>query len=93
MICLRCGYCCRNYAVVLPDGTIHEGGSDCKFLTRDGPLATCTVHGKDSVITCPDGHVYRTPWEETPCGRHTQIERGNQPCRMGQYVLEKELLR
>ena len=89
MICLRCGYCCQNCAVVLPDGNTHlGGGEDCKFLIWDGDDAVCTVHGQDSVIEF-DGKMIVTPWEETPCGRHGQIEQGNQPCRMGVHRRER----
>lgn len=62
-------------------------GEDCKFLVWDGIKAVCTVHGQDSVIEF-EGKTIVTSWEETPCGRHSQIENGNQPCRMGKYILE-----
>lgn len=90
MICLRCGYCCQNYAVILPDGSFHEGGGiDCKFLTWEGSKAVCTVHEKAAVVHDEEGVVHKIPWEKTPCGRHTQIERGNTNCRLGEYILER----
>ena len=86
MLCLRCGHCCINYAVVLPDGTFYAGdGIGCKNLRWEagdgGRLnkAACTVHGQDTVL---EGETYT--WKETPCGRHGQIERSKDtPCRMG----------
>ena len=86
MICLRCGYCCLYYAVVLPDGTFYDGnGTGCKNLRWDNAKASCSVHGQDAVL---EGETYS--WEETPCGRHGQIERSEDaPCRIGKHVLRK----
>lgn len=90
MICLRCGYCCQNYHVVLPDGSLHEGlGKDCKYLTWDEDgKAVCTIHGRIARLVI-EGVMHEIPWDETPCGQYSQIEKGNTPCRMGEYVLER----
>jgi len=87
MKCLRCGYCCKNYAVVIiddPDKGIdennlicHEGnGVACKHLVENESGCSCAIHDK--------------PWyKETPCFRHGQIERNaDSPCRMGEYQLK-----
>ena len=88
MICLRCGHCCKNLWVVIVDdpakgpveGNLieHKGaGVACKHL-RQEPSGeySCAIHDK--------------PWyHKTPCARHGQIERGNTPCRLGQYVLKQ----
>jgi len=88
MICLRCGYCCKNYLVTIVDDpslgpvegnlTVHEGdGTPCKHLLGEGPGSySCGVHDRDW-------------YKETPCYSHGQIERGNTNCRMGKYILEK----
>ena len=105
MLCLRCGHCCINYAVVLPDGTFYAGdGIGCKNLrweAGDGDRlnkAVCAVYGQDAVFhqlteSCRGyGEVerLRCTWEETPCGRHGQIECSKDtPCRMGEFVLKK----
>lgn len=89
MICLRCGYCCKKYAVIIvddPDKGIREdnlipymGDSRCKHLVGDKPGEySCTIHDK--------------PWyKETPCFDFGQIESDpGFPCRIGVKVLEME---
>ena len=79
MICLRCGYCCVHLEVIIVDDPakgIQEGnlipkhtGERCKHLMDNGD---CAIHNE--------------PWyEETPCFAFTQIETGNQPCRLGLF--------
>lgn len=87
MICLRCGYCCKNYLVPIvddPDKGIAEDniighigdGTPCKHLKGDTPGEySCAIHDKD--FYC-----------ETPCFEHTQIERENSNCRMGEHILK-----
>ncbi len=92
MICLRCGYCCKNLWVVIVDepakGPVednlisHEGrGIACKHLSGESPGEyACTLHQK--------------PWyPDTPCARHGQTEQSpDTPCRMGKYILKEPLL-
>ena len=88
MICLRCGYCCQNYCVVIVDDPekglaednlkFREGKERCQHLRGDEPgKFLCAVH-------CEEWY------EETPCFSHTQIESDNTNCRMGEYILNKE---
>lgn len=87
MKCLRCGYCCKHYSVVIVDdpkkGPVEGNvigrmgnGESCKHLQGDkiGEYG-CSVHGE--------------PWyEETPCFEFGQIEHNlNANCRMGEYIL------
>lgn len=53
----------------------HMGDSPCKHLRGDKPGEyLCEVHNY--------------PWyKETPCFSHTQIEKGDTNCRMGEYIL------
>ena len=86
MICLRCGYCCVHYDVVIVDDPakgISEGnlthkrcGERCPHLTgsKFGEHA-CAIHG-------------RKWYKETPCHEYTQIEQKNSPCRMGVHMRE-----
>lgn len=88
MICLRCGYCCKNYLVPVIDNPelgliasniiVNEGyGDPCKHLKGDKPGEyICDIHDCDF-------------YEKTPCYGHTQIERGNTNCRTGEYMLKK----
>lgn len=87
MICLRCGYCCKNYCVVIlvdpvkgieeDNLKIHEGkGEPCMHLQGNIPgKYSCAIHDKP---------IYK----ETPCHKHGQIEARNMRCRLGLYVLK-----
>lgn len=85
MICLRCGYCCKNYDVIIVDkpelgivenNLIHKpSGMPCKHLLGDKPGEySCAIH---------DFSWYK----ETPCYSHGQIEQKNSNCRIGEYAL------
>ena len=89
MICLRCGYCCHNYAVRIVDDPkkgIEEGntvfkfsdGKPCKHLAGDKPGEySCAVH---------DEWWYKT----TPCFEFNQAEEKNSECRIGRFILYGE---
>lgn len=84
MICLRCGWCCKNLMVMVVDDpdlglipeniVFHPGdGRPCKHLRLDG-----------------DGRyeyaVYDREWyPRTPCAQYDQV--GGGVCRVGQHVL------
>ena len=86
MKCLRCGYCCKNLAVIIVDDPskgivegnliLHDGqGQPCKHLRGDkvGEFF-CAVHDEEW-------------YPETPCARHCQIERSpDTPCRIGEHL-------
>lgn len=89
MVCLRCGYCCINYDVIIVDdpakgpaeGNLKHKPSRqrCQHLLGDGlGNYSCAIHDE--------------PWyPETPCFRHGQIEKSaDTPCRMGAYLLQKQ---
>ena len=86
MKCLRSGYCCFNYDIVIVDnpdlGPIENnlkykpGGVKCQHLLGNKPgKYSCAVHDM--------------PWySETPCGQFGQIEHNAKDlCRMGEYIL------
>lgn len=87
MRCLRCGYCCIKYMVVIvddPDKGMVEGNliakeTDewCKHLVGNKPGEySCAVHNE--------------PWyKQTPCYQYGQIELSvEDPCRTGKYMLD-----
>jgi len=87
MICLRCGYCCHNYLVIIVDDPdkglskdniiAHHGDGPCKHLGGNKPGEYfCKVHDK--------------PWyKETPCFSHGQIESSPDcVCRLGEYIIK-----
>jgi len=88
MRCLRCGYCCKNYVVVIVDDPekgisednliVHKGdGTPCKHLRGDKPGEYfCGIHDY--------------PWyDQTPCFAYGQIEQRDTNCRMGDFLLKK----
>ena len=88
MICLRCGYCCQNYFVMIVDDPskgikqdnmiLHNGNNTpCKHLQGDTPGEySCALH---------DYKWYK----KTPCFSHGQIERSKTDnCRIGEYILK-----
>lgn len=83
MICLHCGHCCLTSLVVVikdPDKPIQEdnllgldGTTRCPHLKGEKPGEyLCAIHEHPA-------------FKETPCWQFTQIERGNQPCRLGKH--------
>ena len=94
MICLRCGYCCVQYDVIIVDdpnvglqdsevNLKHKpNGERCQHLTGDkcGEYA-CAIHDR--------------PWyKKTPCYEYGQIERSpDTPCRMGAHLLKREKMK
>jgi len=87
MICLRSGYCCINYDVMIVDdpklgivenNIIHKPhGEKCKHLGGE----------KFGEYFCK---VHNEPWYcKTPCYDYSQIENGNMNCRIGEYILKE----
>jgi hypothetical protein len=87
MICLRCGYCCINYAVIIVDNP-NKGVVENNLILHDGNKTPCRhLQGdKPGEYSCL---IHNNPWyKETPCAAHGQIESSpDTPCRMGQYIL------
>jgi len=88
MICLRSGYCCINFDVLIvndaelgisEDNIIHKPyGVKCKHLEFDkNNVASCLVHDKEW-------------YKDTPCFEFTQIEYSNSNCRLGEFFIKKE---
>ena len=93
MICLRCGYCCISYDVVIvkPEHAattnlkntehlmIKKGGEKCPHLSWSCEQAVCGVHN-------------RKWYKKTPCYSHGQIEQSKDcECRMGRYLIDKKI--
>ena len=95
MICLRCGYCCKNYLVGIVDD-LEKGPVPGNFTVSKGGGVPCKhLQGnKPGEYTCL-AHNY--PWyNETPCYDFSQVEYSKDSlCRMGVYVLNgfKEKIR
>ena len=85
MNCLQCGYCCKNYSVMIiddPEKGIredniihHKGDGPCKHLREDDTgKCSCSVHNYSW-------------YEETPCFAYSQLPENDKNCRMGEYIL------
>jgi len=89
MNCLRCGYCCKNLAVVIVDDP-ELGIIENNLILHDGNQKACKhlIGDKPGEYKCA---IHDYPWYvDTHCYRHTQIERNkNTDCRMGKYILNK----
>lgn len=59
----------------IPKNMMHKpSGEACPHLRwEDDGKATCTIH-------------HLKWYKKTPCFRHSQIEQGDTPCRMGVYI-------
>lgn len=90
MICLRCGYCCTNYSVVIvkdPQKGLRE--DNLTSIGFNGPERCPHLIGvKPGDFSCA---IHQKRWySKTPCKSHGQIEQTNSPCRMGEFVLKRE---
>jgi len=93
MICLHCGYCCIECAVIIikPE-SVKENLRINKLTENDAQL-------KDSKVECPHLEwirgkakckIHHYKWyKQTPCFKHGQIEHKNTNCRMGEYILKQ----
>lgn len=90
MKCLRCGYCCHKYSVVIIDDPekgitednmiVHIGDGPCKHLEGNKPGEySCKIHNKEW-------------YKETPCFNHGQIEESpTDDCRLGRHILDNNI--
>lgn len=91
MKCLRCGYCCVYYDVVIVNDPklgprcesnlcVKGSGVRCPHLLGDTPgKLRCAIHNKRW-------------YKRTPCASHGQIEVGDIICRLGAYILRTPVM-
>lgn len=86
MICLRSGYCCTHYDVIIvddPDLGItennlkhKESGTVCQHLRGASPgKYECSIHDREW-------------YKGTPCFDYSQIGSENSKCRLGQRIID-----
>jgi len=91
MKCLRCGYCCFMYMVVIVDDPI-KGVAEDNLKCKNDPCRCQHLLGdKPGEYSCI---IHDEPWySETPCYQHGQTELSpGTPCRMGKYLLGLPLM-
>ena len=90
MVCLRCGYCCIHYDVIIV--APHEAKPDLivdfehKFdiIHKHSGQKCPYLSFLNSVATCS---IHEYNWyKDTPCFHHDQISKPNDPCRIGEGI-------
>jgi len=92
MRCLRCGYCCIYYDVmILKPGLDFANLKTVKMddIEYKGSNIPCPhLEQVDNVLRCKIHHF--KIYKKTPCFDFTQIEQHSDcNCRMGDYILKK----
>ena len=88
MKCIRCGYCCIAYVVVIVDNP-DLGIIESNLIVKDSGVKCQHLIGEDiGEYSCA---IHDREWyEDTPCFQHGQVERDvTSVCRMGEYVSNK----
>lgn len=96
MKCLRCGYCCTSYDVVI----VKPEFVNDTFKVDSVEKAKEVLMIKKGGDICPHFEMievkanckihHRKWYKETPCFSHGQIEQSiNDHCRIGDYMLNK----
>lgn len=87
MKCVRCGYCCTQYVVIIVDDPA-KGVVEGNLIPKPGGVPCQHLQGdKKGDFSCG---IHEEPWyPETPCFDFTQIEADDSVCRMGEYQLER----
>ena len=96
MLCLRCGYCCVKYDVIIVDPKYIDDDLDFDNESIQEKLMHKTynkwcphlIEKNKSIFSCK---IHNKPWYDlTPCFEFGQIESSSDTkCRMGDYILHK----
>jgi hypothetical protein len=96
MKCLRCGYCCIMYDVIIIDPSsiiedIDFDKDDVKLVHKPGSSPCPHLKWKDDKAICS---IHHYKWyDQTPCFSHGQIESSKErECRLGSYMLKNKEL-
>ena len=88
MICLRCGYCCLMYDVIIVNDInkpIDENNCEHKPNNKRCPHLVGNEIGK---LSCGI-HEFNQK-NNTPCAQYSQVEDRNTNCRTGNYLTTKQ---
>lgn len=88
MKCLKCGYCCLNFLIVIikePKKGIVEGNLEALDGTKRCPHL---IGNKPGEYSCS---IHHYDWfKDTPCGEYSQVERQERNCRTGDYIIKTQ---
>lgn len=89
MKCLRSGYCCIHYDVVIIDDP-EKGLAEDNLIHKPSGIVCQHLKGDNQGSYSCSLHDY--PWyKETPCFSHGQIEESPENnCRLGEYILKQK---
>jgi Fe-S-cluster containining protein len=89
MICKRCGYCCVEYNVVIvkPSRVSEDVNFDDITNFEHKPCNIVCPHLRFTNVAECQIHSYHW-YRKTPCFEFTQIEFGNDYCRIGEYITD-----
>jgi hypothetical protein len=93
MVCLRCGYCCFGYDVIIVDPKVitktfklHSDLSEELIHKPCNQFCPHQTWDKDTSIC----KLHQFKWyKQTPCFQHSQLEAKNTNCRLGEYLRKK----
>lgn len=88
MNCLRCGYCCIKSAVVIVDNP-ELGPIEGNIVLKEDDTCKHLVGDKAGEYACS---IHDYPWyKDTPCYAHGQIEHKPSDCRMGVFIIDRQI--
>lgn len=88
MICLRCGYCCIEYTVIIVNDPVIGPAHNNLTTTWSGERCPHLRGSESGEYSCA---IHDKQWyPETPCAKHKQIESNeNKFCRIGKHRMKQ----
>jgi len=87
MRCLRCGYCCVNYDVIIIDDDVEKEYEDAPYGISHKPSGIPCKHLRFNTDGNAQCLLHDDPrYESTPCAGFTQIGALDAFCRIGEGV-------
>lgn len=83
MTCVRSGYCCIMYDVIIVDNP-KKGIRKNNLIHKPTGIRCQHLKGKSGEMIC---QIHEYPWyKRTPCFQYDQIGEHGSLCRMGEFV-------
>lgn len=91
MKCLRCGYCCIEYPVIIIDD-LNRGLTEGNLIAKPEGVRCKHLVVRDRVYHCL-AHDYKW-YHQMPCAQFSQMEASpDTPCRIGVFMRENPEVR